>query len=137
MRSVEVERFVDATPREVERALDPVSIVEYEGSFEVFDLEERDGAWLVTAGGTGLRLTLRFEGLRAGFHYEQVESEEGPLETMETTLTYAPENEGTMVTAESTVSMGLPLAPLTDRIAAWKRRGELSRALEALADDLK
>lgn len=137
MRSVEVERFVDATPREVERALDPVSIVEYEGSFEVFDLEERDGAWLVTAGGTGLRLTLRFEELRAGFHYEQVESEEGPLETMETTLTYAPENEGTMVTAESTVSMGLPLAPLTDRIAAWKRRGELSRALEALADDLK
>lgn len=134
MRTVEVERFVDATPREVERALDPVSIVEYEGSFRVFDVEERGGETLVTVGGSGLRLTLRFEAIDGGFRYEQVESEEGPLETMETTLTYAPENQGTVVRAESTVSMGLPLAALTDRIAAWKRRGELARGLESLAD---
>jgi hypothetical protein len=30
----------------------------------------------------------------------------------------------------------LPLASLTDRVAAWKRRGELERALDALAADV-
>jgi hypothetical protein len=31
------------------------------------------------------------------------------------------------------VSLGLPLAAVTDRVAAWKRRGELDRALDNLA----
>jgi hypothetical protein len=30
--------------------------------------------------------------------------------------------------------MGLPPQTVTDRIAAWKRRGELDRGLESLAD---
>ena len=133
MRTVELERFVDATPREVRRALDPVSVVEYEGSFDVFDVEEVDGGTLVTAGGSGLRLTLRFEELDDGIRYEQVDSE-GPLETMETTITCAPKDQGSTVRAASTVSLGLPPAAVTDRVAAWKRRGELARGLEALAD---
>ncbi|ESS06386.1 MAG: hypothetical protein A07HB70_01105 [uncultured archaeon A07HB70] len=33
------------------------------------------------------------------------------------------------------MSLGLPLAGLTDRVAAWKRRGELERALDRIADD--
>ena len=53
---------------------------------------------------------------------------------METTLTCEPENEGTRVTATSSVSLGVPPAVITDRIAAWKRRGELRRLLDALAN---
>jgi hypothetical protein len=37
------------------------------------------------------------------------------------------------VTARSAVSLGLPVPALTDRVAAWKRRGELERLLDGLA----
>lgn len=137
MRTVEVSRFVRAPPARIERALDPVSIVEYEGSFRVFDVVERETDTLVVAGGSGLELSLRFEEREDGFYYEQEESEGQPLETMETTLTYAAKDEGTTVTAASTVGMGVPPAVLTDRIAAWKRRGELRRCLDALAADVE
>ena len=131
MRTVEVSRFVRAPTPRVERALDPASIVEYEGSFSIFDVDERDGETRVVAGGSGLELTLRFEAREDGFYYEQVSGEGQPLETM---LTYAPKDEGTTVVAESRVSMGLRPAFLTDRVAAWKRKGELRRALDALAE---
>ena len=137
MRTVEVSRFVRAQPARVERALDPASIVAYEGSFSVFDVEERVSDTLVVAGGSGLELTLRFEEREDGYYYEQEAGEGQPLETMETTLTYAPKDEGTTVTASSTVSMGLRPAFLADRLAAWKRRGELRRALDALAADVE
>lgn len=137
MRTVEVSRFVRAQPAVVERALDPASVVEYEGSFSVFDVEERGAETVVVAGGSGLELTLRFEARDDGLYYEQEEGEGQPLETMETTLTYAPRDEGTRVTATSTVSMGLRPAFLADRLAAWKRRGELRRALAALAADVE
>lgn len=134
MRTVEVERFVRAPPAVVERALDPASIVEYEGSFDVFDIQERDDDWLVVAGGSGLELTLRFEERENGFFYEQEFAEGQPLETMETTIAYRAKDEGTLVVAESTVGMGMRPAFVTDRIAAWKRKGELSRGLDSLAD---
>lgn len=137
MRTVEVSRFVQATPATIERVLDPATLVEYEGSFGVLDFREREDDWLVVAGGSGLRLTLRFEERDAGFYYEQQEDEGKPLETMETTVEYAPENEGTRVTATSTVSMGLRPRVITDRIAAWKRKGELKRALNQLAADVE
>ena len=42
MTSVEVSRFVPALPAAVERALTPAAVVEYEGSFQVRDVDERD-----------------------------------------------------------------------------------------------
>ena len=135
MRETEVSRFVAATPLEVERALTPVDIVSYEGSFDVFDVEEGDRT-RVTAGGAGLRMALEFERREDELHYEQV-GEEGPFEAMWTRISWSPENEGTRVTARSAVSLGLPLGAVTDRIAAWKRRGELKRALGGLAEDLE
>lgn len=134
MRTVEVQRFVQAPPSVVERTLDPASIVEHEGSFTVEHIEERDGETRVTAGGTGLELTFRFEPREDGYFYEQVE-DDGPLETMETTLTYRAKDEGTLLTAVSTVSMGVWPRTITDRIAAWKRGGELERALESVEAD--
>ncbi|MFC4249655.1 SRPBCC family protein [Natribaculum luteum] len=136
MQTVESSRFVRAPPDAVDRHLTPETIVEYEGSFTVRDVREREDDWLVTAGTATLELTFRFERLDNGFYYEQ-EGEEGPLEVMETTLTCEPEDEGTRVTVQSTVHMGLWPAALTDRIAAWKRRSELERALERLAADLE
>ena len=138
MRTVEASRLLRAQPAAVERLLTPGTIVEYEGSFTVRGVEETDDGWVVTAGSRGLQLALRFERLEddAGFYYE-LDGEDGPLEVMETTLTFAPENEGTRVTARSTVHMGLRPAGIADRLAAWKRSGELRRALAQLAADVE
>lgn len=135
MRETEVSRFVAATPAEIERALDPATIVEYEGSFEVFDVEDHDGETHVIVGARGLRMTLRFESREDGVFYEQ-EGEAGPFDAMWTELRWEHENEGSRVSAVSGVEIGLPVSAVSDRVAAWKRRGELRRALDRIADDL-
>lgn len=136
MREVTVEQFVAARPGEVADALAPAAVVEYEESFDVLEVENRETGTLVTAGSRGLRMALRFEHTDGGMRYEQVD-DAGPLDEMWTVLDWSPENEGTRVTARSGVSLGLPLAAVTDRVAAWKRRGELERALGNLAVDLE
>lgn len=135
MREVTAERFVAATPAEVRRALAPGVVVEYEGSFEVLEIEERDDATFVTAGARGVGVALRFESREGGLRYEQV-GDAGPFDELWTDFAWVPEGDGTLVTARSGVSLGLPVAAVTDRVAAWKRRGELDRALEQLAEDL-
>ncbi|EMA53091.1 SRPBCC family protein [Halococcus thailandensis] len=135
MREVSASRFVRATPATVERALTPRSLVEYEGSFTVYEVEDTDEGWLVIAGSRGVELALAFELDDEGLTYEQ--RGDGPLETLETTITYEPKDQGTSVRMRSRVSSGLPLPILTDRVAAWKRRGELQRALSRLADDVE
>ncbi|SEA19160.1 Ligand-binding SRPBCC domain-containing protein [Haloplanus vescus] len=134
MREVEVSRFVRATPTAVWRVLTPATVVESEGSFTVRDVTETDDGTLVTAGARGLELTLRFEERPDGLHYTQAGSA-GPFDAMTTDLTVTAEDEGARVTARSSVSLGLPLSTLTDRLATWKRQGELNRLLDALADE--
>lgn len=129
MREVEVTRFVPAPPAAVARSLTPARVVECEGSFRVADVTEADGETRVTVAARGLEFDLRFHEREDGYEYVQ---EGGPLDALETTLTYRAEDEGTRVTMRSRVSFGLPPAALTDRVAAWKRRGELRRALDAL-----
>ena len=135
MREVAVSRFVRATPAEVRRSLTPEALVAYEGSFAVRDVVDRDGATVVTAGAHGLELTLRFERRDDGLYYEH-EGPAGPFDAMETRVTVTAENEGSRVAVRSWVSLGLPVASVTDRVAAWKRRGELRRALDALEADV-
>jgi ligand-binding SRPBCC domain-containing protein len=132
MREVEVSRFVRAPPPALRRHLSPAAVVESEETFAVREVHDLDDATLVTAAGGGLQLSLRFEPRDDGLYYTQ-EGQEGPFAAMETWLTVAPEDEGSRVTARSRVSLGLPFAALTDRVAAWKRRGELERALANLA----
>jgi len=134
VHTVEVSRFVRATPAELARALTPERLVSAEGTFEVVAVEETDGGALVSARASGVGVELRFEAREDGLWYEQAGGA-GPFEAMETTVTYARENEGSRVTARSSVSLGLPL-PLVDRVAAWKRRGELARALDRIADEV-
>lgn len=135
MREVVVDRFVRARPDGVADALDPATVVEYEESFSVLDIDAEESGTVVTAGSRGLTLSLRFEPIESGMRYEQLE-DAGPLAEMWTELSWAPENEGTRVTARSGVSLGLPVPSVTDRIAAWKRRGELKRALRNLDAEL-
>ena len=135
MREVEVSAFVPAPPAAVERALTPATVVEHEGTFEVRAVEETDEGWTVTAGASGMAVRLDFEEREDGLAYRQ-RGAEGPFESMGTELSVAPENEGSRVRATSRVSLGLPISALSDRVAAWKRKGELRRMLGRLAEDV-
>lgn len=135
MQEVEVSRFLRATVPQVERALSPARIVEYEGSFTPREAVELDDGVRVIAGASGLEMGLRFEEREDGYRYEQ-EGGAGPFEAMETTISYAPENEGVRVRMRSTVTLDLFPRRLTDRVAAWKREAELERALDALEAEL-
>ena len=133
---MEVSRFVGATLPAVERQLSPAAIVEYEGTFTVMDVEETGDGWIVTGRGGGLlEARFVFEEREDGYVYRQ-EGDTGPFEEMETTISLSRRDEGVDVTARSAVSLGVPL-PLVDRVAAWKRKGELKRALSRLAADVE
>lgn len=133
MREVTVSRFVAADPAVVSRALGPAELIEYEGSFDVLDTEEREDGTYVTAGTRTVGMVLRFVERESGWRYEQ-QDDAGPFDEMWTEVAVEPEDEGSRVTATSGVTLGLPVSALSDRIAAWKRRGELDRALSALAE---
>lgn len=131
MRTVELTRFVRATPREVERALDPASVIDWEGTFSVTGVEKGDANTLVEARAAGMGVAFRFERDEQRVRYEQ---ERGPFSSMWTEIAWRAENEGADVTVESSLSLGVPPRVVVDRIGAWKRRGELRRLLAALAD---
>ncbi|WP_137284141.1 SRPBCC family protein [Halorussus salinisoli] len=135
MRQVEVSAFVPAPPSAVERALTPEAVVEYEGSFEVRTVEATDDGWAVTASARGLTMHLDFEERENGLVCRQ-RGDAGPFESMETEISVGHEDEGSRVTMRSSVSLGLPASAISDRIAAWKRRGEIRRALDRLAEDV-
>lgn len=137
MRTVETSRFIQAHRGEVERLLTPETVIDYEGTFTVVDVESTDGATAVDAraGGGLIEARFLFEAREDGLTYRQ-DGRAGPFDAMETTVTVAPENEGVRVTMQSSVSLALPL-PFADRVAAWKRRGELKRALKRLAADIE
>ena len=136
MRSASASRFVRAPPEVIRRRLDPATLIEYEGTFRVHDVEEADDGTVVTARATGIQVVLKFETTEEGLRYVQ-QGAAGPFEAMETTVRFRSEDEGSRVTMESAVSLGVPFSALTDRIAAWKRRGELRRALRRLAADFE
>lgn len=127
MRDVAVSRFIAAPPTVVERALTPARIIEAEGSFTVREVREDGDGTLVAAGRAGVELLFRFEATDDGYVYRQVE---GPLDRLTTTISHASKDEGTRLTARSTVAVRGPA--LLDRLAGWKRKGELRRALAGI-----
>ncbi|MFC5971709.1 SRPBCC family protein [Halomarina salina] len=131
MREVEVSQFVAAPPTVVARVLTPRAVVAAEGSFDVREIatDGPDDETLVRAGRRGLSIVFAFEEQVDGVRYVQ---REGPLDELTTTITYRSENEGTRLTARSELSVG---PSLVERAAAWKRRGELKRALRTLAEE--
>lgn len=135
MRTVEVSRRIRAPPAEIRHHVDPAVLIELEGTFAVFDVSEDGDQTTITARGGGMEVEFVFEETEEGYRYEQA-GEAGPFETMETEFSFRPKDEGSVVEMVSTVSLGLPVAAISDRIAGWKRRGELKRALRQLDRDL-
>lgn len=137
MREVEAERFVRETPAALRRLLSPATLVEYEGSFTARATrdasDDSDAETVVTVAGGGLEFDLRFTETADGWRYEQAD-ERGPFESMETTVTVEQVDDGSRVRAVSRVSLGLPV-PFADRVAGWKRRGELRRLLDTIAEE--
>ncbi|WP_435348220.1 SRPBCC family protein [Haloarchaeobius sp. HRN-SO-5] len=137
MAEVSVSRRLDASRPTVARHLDARSIIEMEGTFDVQDVREADDGWLVEASAPGMRAAFEVrpfvDGDVEGYVYEQV-GDRGPFESMHTRLALEQAADGTTVTATSTVDLGLPLRSVTDRVAGWKRRGELRRVLDRLAE---
>ncbi|MFC6716099.1 SRPBCC family protein [Natrialbaceae archaeon GCM10025810] len=159
MRTVERSRFVRASPEELERWLEPTRIVEAEGSFTARTVEDVGGpesvegagesgpvepvdesvlepddgeATIVLASGPGLEFPLLFEDRDAAIYYAQA-GDRGPFAHMETWIEHERENEGSRVAVRSTVELAAPI-PFGDRIAAWKRTGEVERLLDALEE---
>lgn len=108
-------------------------IILHEGTFTVEDIAESDDGMVLTAKATGLTATFRFERLNAGYYYEQ--DGEGPFEELATTISFRPVSGKTEVTMTSDVTLGLRPRFLFERIAAWKRRGELRRALRSIVTE--
>lgn len=135
MREVEVSAFVPTTVDTLDRQISPATLIELEGTFTVATVEEKDSGVVVTGKTRGMTASFEFTELDDGFYYEQ-RGASGPFETMETTVTWESEEDGTQVTSYSSVSLGLPLESLTDRIAAWKRRGELNRLLDGITESV-
>ncbi|PSQ54614.1 polyketide cyclase [Halobacteriales archaeon SW_8_68_21] len=136
MREVEASRFVPESPAVVRRGLSPERIVEWERSFSVADAASVDEeTTLVTVTGPGVGFRLRFERRSDGYRYAVDDDEDvpGPFDHLETWLTVEAEDEGSRVTFRSIVALNAPI-PFADRIAAWKRRGELCRALDGLVE---
>ena len=135
MREVDVSRFVLAHPRAVRRVLSPEAVIAAEGTFTIDAVEETDDGTVVTAVGPGMSVPLRFESTDDGLRYA-AEGDVGPFEHLETHVTVTDESNGSRLTMRSTVALNLPL-PFADRIAAWKRRGELKRAIDELAESVR
>lgn len=135
MRTVEAVRRIGAPPAEIRHHIDPATLVELEGTFSVVDVSESAEHTTITARGGGMEVEFVFEETEEGYRYEQA-GEAGPFDSMETTVAIRPKDEGSVVKLSSTVSLGLPLPAISDRIAGWKRRGELQRALAQLDRDL-
>ncbi len=135
MAEVTARRFVDEQPAVVERALEPATVLEAEGTFDVVDVETTEDGWTVVGSGRGMDLPFAFSRVEDGLRYEALGTH-GPFREFESTVTVAPKDHGTQLSAWSRVTINLPLQLLSDRIAAWKRRSELERLLESLAADL-
>ncbi|OIB56769.1 polyketide cyclase [Natrialba sp. SSL1] len=158
MREVTVSRTIDVSPAALQKHLDPAAIVEAEGSFTVVDIDEDEsaGTTTVVASGPGMQLPLEFEEREGTIYYTQA-GERGPFSHMETWVEFesaAERGQGqeqqqgqqhhdhqqqhsqTHLTLRSAVSLAAPF-PFGDRIAAWKRKGELQRALETFAAELE
>lgn len=131
MRTVTATRRVGAPPASVLDVLDPMTLIDAEGTFSALDVDEVGEETRVFARGGGMEVVFSFTRTEDGYEYTQLD-EAGPFDVMETTLSVTAEDEGALLTMESTVSLGLPFATLTDRLAAWKRRGELRRALRTI-----
>lgn len=130
MQEVTVSRELEAPRETVLEALSPRDIVEYAGTYEVWDVEETDDGWAVSCGTEELDVVLDFERVDGGYIYRQREGR-GPFGEMYTGLAID-EDDPVVVIARSCYTFDGRLARLLDWLAAHERRTELRRLLTGL-----
>lgn len=145
MEAVEASRTIDASPEAVEDALSPRRIVEYEGTYQVREVERTGDGWDVVAGtsvsaGAGARagsgagdldIDLEFTRTEAGYVYRQ-RDDRGPFGEMYSSVTVRG-NGPVVATVRSCFTFDMPLSWIADRFARRERRTELRRLLDRLA----
>lgn len=135
MQEVTVSREVDAPREEVLEALSPRDIVEYAGTYEVWDVEETVDGWAVSCGTDELDVVLDFERVDGGYIYRQ-RDDQGPFGEMYTGLAID-EEDPVVVIARSCYTFDGRLARLLDWLAAHERRTELRRLLAGIDDAVR
>ena len=137
MREVEVEAVINAPRETVSAHLSPESIMDYERTYEVIEIEEDGDGWLVsTFADSDTGMVVRFEERPDGYAYEKVEG--GFFEELYTIVSVseaqpppaddqsvdADRNTSNRIRVElrSEFTFGGPFAPLIDRLAANQRR---------------
>lgn len=150
MERVETSVLIEASHEQVLSELSPRALVEYEGTFDVAEVEETETGTVIRAiaADQDLETELRFEEIPNGFGYEQGET--GPFEELYTSITVseydgelpdgvdvdADEEAPARVTMRSRFTFGGRFARIKDWFAASTRREELQRALFNFADDI-
>lgn len=153
MRTVTVSADIAASHEAILDELSPREIIEYEQTYDVIDVSESGGGWVITAISveSEIDMELFFEERPDGFVYELASG--GPFEELNTSLTVhdatgdntddadlmlvTESDEKTIrVTMMSEFTFGGWFSPVIDWLASSNRREELQRALVALAVDV-
>lgn len=142
MRTVEVSRRLPVAESAIEASLTPETVADCDAALQPVGVEPReDGTTVVSAITRGVQARFVFEPHPDGLRYLQ-EGDRGPFAVLETEWTHQPDGDGShddnqgRVVARSTIARGFPLATLTDRVAAWRRRRELERSLDGFVEQL-
>ena len=139
MQSVTVKGVADASPNDVQSVLDPRSIIDYAGNYDVVSVEPIDGRQLVKVRKTSsktadIEAVFEFMEQEIGYTYTQRE-DVGPYRKMRTeiiverTENYDAE---TLITVHSEFTFGGPLRLLIDPVAAKYRQRELEQLISNL-----
>ena len=131
MKEVEVSTTTDASKHEVLEELSPENIIEFAETFDVDSVEDIGSAIHVTVVGGEIVMTLEFEEIDNGYHYQQVNSD-GPFKKMRSEI-IVEEDDTTEITAKSEFTFGGPIAFITDRWGVDLREEELERLVHNLA----
>lgn len=136
MQKIIVTGATDAPPSEVEARLNPESIIEYAGIYDINDSETIGDkrvidVWLERRNGKQLEVTYEFTELEDGYVYTQ-RGGAGPFEEMWTTITVEGDSSGTKIEAHGEFTFGGLASFIIDRLAAGYRQRELEQIVSNL-----
>lgn len=143
MKEIEVSDTFAVSADVIEELITPESIIEYEGTFQIKEFEDRDGEWLMTVTNEAVEedidTVFRFIETDAGYRYEQVG--QGLFASLETEIEIdadpeADEDAETAVTHRSRFTFGGAFAFLKNWLAADLRQEEAERFLINLRIEL-
>lgn len=142
MREVEVTGTASVSREAVNSVLDPESIIEYAGTYDILrtDAEDRGTSVLELRAETiskgPVEATFEFTELENGYTYTQ-RDDMGPFDEMRTWIEVEDSGYETRITARSEFTFGGIAWFILDRLAIKYRRHELERLVENLVADVE